>query len=43
VSGNFSGEEGLTFGAGKAALVFSIYLVIGWIIAWYLFLRRDAN
>jgi ABC-2 type transport system permease protein len=28
---------------GKAALVFSAYLVAGWIIAWYLFLKRDAN
>lgn len=28
---------------GKAALVFVIYLVVGWIVAWVLFLRRDAN
>lgn len=28
---------------GKAALVFSAYLVVGWLIAWILFLRRDAN
>jgi ABC-type transport system involved in multi-copper enzyme maturation permease subunit len=28
---------------GKAALVFSAYLVIGWLVAWYLFLKRDAN
>jgi ABC-type transport system involved in multi-copper enzyme maturation permease subunit len=27
----------------KATLVFSAYLVAGWIIAWYLFLKRDAN
>jgi ABC-2 type transport system permease protein len=27
----------------KAALVFSVYIVVGWIIAWYLFLKRDAN
>ena len=26
-----------------AALVFLVYLVIGWIVAWTLFLRRDAN
>lgn len=26
----------------KAALVFLTYLVVGWVIAWYLFLRRDA-
>lgn len=28
---------------GKAALVFGIYLAIGWIVAWILFVRRDAN
>lgn len=28
---------------GKAALVFSIYLVVGWLIAWILFLKRDSN
>jgi ABC-2 type transport system permease protein len=28
---------------GKAALVFSVYLIIGWTIAGILFLRRDAN
>jgi ABC-type transport system involved in multi-copper enzyme maturation permease subunit len=28
---------------GKAALVFSAYIVVGWIVAWYLFLKRDAN
>jgi ABC-type transport system involved in multi-copper enzyme maturation permease subunit len=27
----------------KGALVFAIYLVVGWIVAWYLFLKRDAN
>jgi ABC-type transport system involved in multi-copper enzyme maturation permease subunit len=27
---------------GKAALVVMVYLVIGWAVAWYLFLRRDA-
>ena len=26
-----------------AAMVFSLYLVVGWIVAWILFLRRDAN
>ncbi len=25
------------------AIVFIVYIVIGWAIAWYLFLRRDAN
>jgi ABC-2 type transport system permease protein len=28
---------------GKAAGVYCIYLVIGWIVAWTLFVRRDAN
>jgi ABC-2 type transport system permease protein len=28
---------------GKAAAVYCIYLVVGWIVAWTLFLRRDAN
>ena len=27
----------------KGAGVFLIYLVIGWIVAWWLFVRRDAN
>ena len=27
----------------KGALVFITYLVVGWIITWYLFLRRDAT
>lgn len=27
----------------KGAIVFLIYLIIGWIIAWYLFLKRDAS
>jgi ABC-type transport system involved in multi-copper enzyme maturation permease subunit len=28
---------------GKAALTFLLYLAIGWAVAWYLFLRRDAS
>ena len=28
---------------GKAALVFLIYLVVGWAVAWYLFLKRDSS
>lgn len=28
---------------GRAALVFGGYLLVGWIVAWVLFLRRDAN
>jgi ABC-2 type transport system permease protein len=27
----------------RAAVVFMVYLVIGWIVAWTLFVRRDAN
>jgi ABC-2 type transport system permease protein len=27
----------------RASLVFMAYLVVGWVIAWLLFLRRDAN
>lgn len=29
--------------APKGAVVFLIYLAVGWLIAWYLFLRRDAT
>jgi hypothetical protein len=28
---------------GKAAVISLIYVVVGWIVAWILFLRRDAN
>jgi len=28
---------------GKGALVFGAYLLVGWIVAWALFYRRDAN
>jgi ABC-2 type transport system permease protein len=28
---------------GQGALVFLAYLVVGWVIAWVLFLKRDAN
>lgn len=28
---------------GKSALIFLAYLTIGWLVAWYLFMRRDAN
>jgi ABC-type transport system involved in multi-copper enzyme maturation permease subunit len=34
-------EHGLT--PGKAALVVMVYLVVGWAVAWFLFLKRDAN
>ncbi len=32
-----------TLSPGHAALVLLAYLVVGWIVAWILFLRRDAN
>lgn len=38
-----NGELHRTLSYGRAALVFSIYLLIGWIVAWLLFLRRDAT
>ncbi|HSX31717.1 MAG TPA: ABC transporter permease [Candidatus Saccharimonadales bacterium] len=36
-----SGQVALTH--ASAALVVCIYLAVGWLIAWLLFLRRDAN
>lgn len=41
VLGNMGGTVSLS--PGKAAQVFGIYLIIGWIVAWVLFVRRDAN
>jgi ABC-type transport system involved in multi-copper enzyme maturation permease subunit len=41
--------QGASFGGGaplspsKAAVVFTVYLVVGWVVAWILFLKRDAN
>lgn len=37
--GNFN----TTISASRAALIFLSYLIVGWIIAWVLFLKRDAN
>jgi hypothetical protein len=34
---------GSTWSPGKAAAIFMGYLLVGWVVAWYLFLRRDAN
>lgn len=42
VVGNQS-VTGASISPAKGALVFSSYLLIGWIVAWILFLRRDAN
>jgi ABC-2 type transport system permease protein len=36
-------EFSLYLEPSKAALVFGIYLAVGWVIAWLLFVRRDAN
>jgi ABC-type transport system involved in multi-copper enzyme maturation permease subunit len=36
-------HTGSTLDPGKAALVFGGYLLVGYAIAWYLFLKRDAN
>jgi ABC-type transport system involved in multi-copper enzyme maturation permease subunit len=32
-----------TISHGHAAAITAVYLVIGWIVAWILFIRRDAN
>lgn len=31
------------FGAARSAAIVAVYLVVGWVIAWLLFLRRDAS
>lgn len=46
VNTRFPEEDGFVQGRlspGKGALVFSVYLIVGWVIAWLLFLRRDAS
>jgi ABC-2 type transport system permease protein len=35
--------SGGSLSAGKAALVFTGYLIVSWAIVWYLFLERDAE
>lgn len=32
-----------TMSYGRAAIVFGLYLLVAWVVAWILFLRRDAN
>ncbi|HTE21492.1 MAG TPA: ABC transporter permease [Candidatus Limnocylindria bacterium] len=43
----FGGEAAQTvqgeLSVGRAVVVCSVYLVVGWLITWQLFLRRDAN
>lgn len=36
-------EDMLAMSYGKAAMVVGIYVIVGWLVAWVLFLRRDAN
>lgn len=36
-------QSGALMAPSKAALIFTAYLAGGWIVAWLLFLRRDAN
>jgi len=43
VIGNGGFGSGAPLSPGKAAIVVMVYLVVGWIIAWVLFLKRDAN
>jgi ABC-2 type transport system permease protein len=35
--------SGVSLSPIKGALVFGVYLIAGWAIGWFLFLRRDAN
>jgi ABC-2 type transport system permease protein len=43
INGNNGGPTGSNLSAGKAAGVYCIYLVAGWVVAWVLFLTRDAD
>jgi ABC-type transport system involved in multi-copper enzyme maturation permease subunit len=43
VIGNQGYGTGTPLSSGRAALVVTLYLVVGWIIAWVLFIKRDAN
>jgi ABC-2 type transport system permease protein len=36
-------QPGTPVGAGKAAALSVFYLIVGWLVAWALFVRRDAN
>jgi len=42
-TGDMGNPNNGTLTPGKAALVYGIYLVVGWLAAWILFLRRDAS
>lgn len=43
VIGNTGFNSGKPLSPGKAAIALAVYLVVGWIVAWILFLKRDAN
>jgi ABC-type transport system involved in multi-copper enzyme maturation permease subunit len=43
INGPSTGPTGSNLSPAKAAGVYCIYLVVGWIVAWILFLKRDAN
>ena len=32
-----------TMSSGKAAIVVAVYIVVGWVVAWVLFVKRDAS
>jgi ABC-type transport system involved in multi-copper enzyme maturation permease subunit len=38
-----TGVKDISISPARGALVFAGYLAVGWIVAWYLFLRRDAS
>jgi len=43
INGSGTGPTSSTMSASKAAGVYCIYLAVGGIVAWILFLKRDAN
>jgi ABC-type transport system involved in multi-copper enzyme maturation permease subunit len=43
VIGNTGFNSGKPLSPGRAAIVLAVYLVVGWLVAWILFLKRDAN
>lgn len=42
-AGGGSNPTASSLSSGKAAGVYGIYLVVGWVVTYYLFLKRDAN
>ena len=43
ILGRDAASQGATITHGTAAAVFGVYLAAAWIVAWVLFLKRDAN